>query len=225
MMRVPAAVIQSDAIASGYVVPMVDAYAINLRTLFDAAYPAASLGSGDEINFNGSGTAIGTSVMIGSNAAAGTPSLTRGSWPAGVIIKVNNLIVLGRGGTTDVGNPLYRAGGDAVDCQSGSIIFNACYLAGGGGGGRDVKYDMDLPWVRGGGGAGSFTGFGNPSGSYTQGGVTTAGGGNGGDLGQAGIDGSYGPVVAFIAAGAAGRAIVGAANATLNSCTVIGATV
>lgn len=224
MMRVPAAVIQSDAIASGYIVSMVGAYAINLRTLFDAAYPAASLVSGDEVNFNGSGTIIGTSVTVGSNAA-GTPSLTRGTWPAGVVVKVNNLIVLGRGGSAYVETPLFRAGGDAVDCQSGPIIFNSCYLAGGGGCGRDVKYGADLPWIQGGGGAGSFTGGGNPSGSYTQGGVTTAGGGNGGDLGQAGSDSSYGPVTAFIAAGAAGRAIVGAANATLNSCTVIGATV
>jgi len=203
---------------------MVGAYAINLRTLFDAAYPAASLVSGDEINFNGSGTIIGTSVMIGSNAA-GTPSLTRGSWPAGVIIKVNNLIVLGRGGYSGDASAVARAGGDAVDCQSGPIIFNACYLAGGGGGGRAVQYGAGTDWVNGGGGAGSFTGFGNPSGTFTQGGVTTAGGGNGGDLGQAGIDTSFGPSTAFIAAGAAGRAIVGAANATLNSCTVIGAAV
>lgn len=224
MMRVPAAVIQSDAVASGYVVPMVGAYAINLRTLFDAAYPAASLVSGDEINFNGSGTIIGTSVMIGSNAA-GTPSLTRGTWPAGVVVKVNNLIVLGRGGYSGDASAVARAGGDAVDCQSGPIIFNACYLAGGGGAGRAVQYGTGTPWVNGGGGAGSFTGSGNPSGSYTQGGVTTAGGGNGGDLGQAGGDSSYGPVTASIAAGAAGLAIVGAANATLNSCTVIGATV
>ncbi len=224
MMRVPAAVIQSDAIASGYVVPMVGAYAINLRTLFDAAYPAASLVSGDEINFNGSGTIIGTSVTVGSNSSS-SPSLSRGTWPAGVVIKVNNLIVLGRGGDSGASSAASRAGGDAVDCQSGPIIFNACYLAGGGGGGRAVQYGAGTDWVNGGGGAGSFTGFGNPSGTFTQGGVTTAGGGNGGDLGQAGSDTSFGPTTAFIAAGAAGRAIVGAANATLNSCTVIGATV
>lgn len=224
MMRVPAAVIQSDAIASGYVVPMVGAYAINLRTLFDAAYPAASLVSGDEINFNGSGTIIGTSVMVGSNAAA-LASLSRGSWPAGVVVKVNNLIILGRGGNSGDPSATWRDGGDAVDCQSGPIIFNACYIAAGGGAGRAVLYGTGATWINGGGGAGGATGSGNPSGSFTQGGVTTAGGGNGGDLGQAGSDSSYGPVVASIAAGAAGRAIVGAANATLNSCTVIGATV
>lgn len=223
MMRVPAAVIQSDAIASGYVVPMTNAYAVNLRTLFDAVYPSASLMSGDEVNFNGSGTIIGTSVMIGSNAAA-LASLSRGSWPAGVVVKVNNLLILGRGGNSGDPSATWRAGGDAVDCQSGPIIFNACYIAGGGGAGRAVLYGGPA-WIDGGGGAGDAYGSGNPPGSFTQGGVTTAGGGNGGDLGQPGSNSSYGPVTAFIAAGAAGRAIVGVSNATLNSCTVIGATV
>jgi hypothetical protein len=223
MMRVPAAVIQSDSIASGYIVPMATAYAVNLRTLFDTFYPGASLVSGDEINFNGTGTIVGTSAMLGSNAP-GVPSLTRGSWPAGVVVKVNNLIVLGRGGVSGDADSAWRDGGDAVNCSSGPIIFNSCYLAAGGGAGRAVTYDGSS-WTNGGGGAGYSQGAGNPMSTLTQGGVTTSGGGSGGDLGQPGSNSSYGPLVASIAAGAAGYAIVGSANATLNSCTVIGATV
>lgn len=129
MMRVPAAVIQSDSVASGYTVAMVTAYAVNLRTLFDAAYPSASLGSGDEINFNGTGTIVGTSAMVGSSNT--NASLTRGTWPAGVIVKVNNLVVLGRGGKSGDAVSALRNGGDAVDCSSGAIIFNSCYIGAG----------------------------------------------------------------------------------------------
>ena len=218
---IPLAVVQSDAAPSGYNVAITASqYDLNLKTAFDVAYPSASLISGDVINFTGTGTDFTTSAIVG-----GSPtSLTRGTWPAGVLVKVNNLIVLGHGGNARSASV---DGGDAVNCSTGPLEFNNCFIAAGGGAGISAYYGVGFGeyWAEGGGGAGYPPGYGNVNGTTQLGGVTFAGGGNGGDLGQPGSTVAYGPVDHTSPAGVAGRAIVGASNATLNSCTVIGAQV
>ena len=186
---------------------------INLLTDFTAVYGAPDASTVARF-------IIYSGVCIGSTNNA-TYSIQTGTWPVGarVIIQVNaGAVVAGKGGDgADVGG-VPEAGGPALNLGADVEILNNGDFGGGGGGGH---YDIDIfAMAAGGGGAGCLIGlagsgsgvtgsedpiFDEPAqdGSKTTGGsgaVVSYGGtepafsrgGNGGDLGQPGGNGSGG---------------------------------
>lgn len=155
---------------------------------------------------------INSGITVSSNAT-GTPALTvNGSFPNGVTL-VNNGVILakgGAGGNGQAGNTAAGAGGTALSVSVAVSVNNAGVIAGGGGGGGGGAGGRDEAVVAGGGGGGGGSGYGaaGAGGSgypgYPNGGAGTAGGlytggakGIGGTAlnaksGDGGVGGSYG---------------------------------
>ena len=147
----------------------------NLRTLATAA------------GWNGSSkvvATIGSGVYISSNST-GTPALTiNGSFPGGVEL-VNNGIIVGRGGNggNGGGNGAGGAGGTGATALSVSVsttITNNGTLAGGGGGGGGGGAAIATYIASGGGGGGGRSGLTNSSGGSWGGTANNTAGSNGG---------------------------------------------
>lgn len=201
-----------------------DAYNVNVRTIFDYFYQEPE--DGDHVNI-----IVEAGVKIGSLDTA-LPAMTLGTWPSGVNI---HLIVRGRiqgkggkGGNGSLGLAATPGlpGGVAVYTRVPIIMENdpdgEIWGGGGGGGGAGASSPGAPGGSGGGGGAGYDPGLGGATG-----GVGTAGspgtteaagpagtggfpmGGNGGGPGQAGSAGGGGFGGAGGAGGAAGAAIDG----------------
>ncbi len=160
------------------------------------------------------------------STAVGTPALTiNGSWPGGVTL-INNGLIMGQGGqgggwyfdgvsnpTVTINNYLQSAGSAAISLGVSCTIQNNSYIAGGGGGGGNAGT------LTAGGGAGGGTG-----GFYYNiaagGAVTTANGGSGGGLGGSGSNGNG---ASPITGGGGGRVLPGS-NITVSVTTSGGTT-
>ncbi len=182
---------------------------INLRAVHDTIYTSA--GSGDIVTL-----VIAAGVNIGSPSSSGF-SLVIGSWPSGVVIKIDGTGgIFGHGGDPGVGSSSAgQDGGGALYTRYDVEISGTIKIYGGGGGGGGL-FIYGYPHA-GGGGAGYLPGIGNGAAATPY-----AGGGGGpftqgGDPGQAGSPG-------MTAGGAAGVAVDGISFITITgSADILGA--
>lgn len=185
---------------------------------------------------------INSGVYVYSNSTGSYALTIDGSWPAGVTL-TNNGVIVGKGGTgsksASLNDPGFKVNGGnagpALLVQSAVTINNGSgRIAGGGGGGGSGSYNGELnvfTYTGGGGGGGIGNGDGwggykpgNP-GSLTEAGTGGAGdspsnsapGGNGGGYGAAGSSGTGGYAYPGGSGGAAGAAVVGNSNITWNA--------
>lgn len=151
---------------------------------------------------------IAGGVIISSNGTGIPALLISGSFPGGVEL-INNGVIVGMGGNGgNAGNGLYNtqatagsAGGTAISVSSAVSINNAGTIAGGGGGGGGGgAWSAGKQWTLGGGGgggrssnaanssggAGSFTPFGGTSPGQPGGAGTYSSAGAGGARGNSG---------------------------------------
>ena len=202
-----------------------DVLNINLRALYNATYGTGPIPDGAIIRFEGD-----PGVRVGSTST-GSFSLVDGDWPeialTGVTVTVKNLRILGKGGNGGTRGGSGRHGGGAVYVRH-TITFDTCEIGGGGGAGGDAYYGPMFGdyWADGAGGAGYQAGYGDTHGGSPaddlNGGTTFAGGGNGGDIGQGGSSGGFGPVSSTTPPGVAGVAIDGVSYITKVACTIYG---
>jgi hypothetical protein len=206
---------------------------VNMRTLYNSLFGTPPPGERVTIT-------VMAGVTVGSSSAT-LPSMDTGDWPQGVELKLVVQAggrILGAGGIAGgVDGSDGQDGGVALRAAAPLIIDNLGTIGGGGGGGGGAFSDISgyQAQAAGGGGAGVIAGTGNASGTDTTGGVggfqeviigdiepiiVTAIGGNGGDLGQPGVDGSGFQFSGL--GGGAGPAIDGGIIVFENSGTIIG---
>jgi hypothetical protein len=183
---------------------------LNIRLIHDTLFPPPI-----------STTTVKLVIEAGVTVGSTTPlsaALQTGSWPAGVVIEIENSgKIYGAGGEGKY-DAAGGTGGTGVELQHAVSFNNLGTIAGGGGGGggaRSLDEDTGIDlFAGGGGGAGRTGGIGFSSGTDTTGGVgqtittttptLSAIGGTGGALGTAGSAGVGSTLSA--AGGAAGLA-------------------
>ena len=183
-----------------------DSYNLNLRDIYDAAYAVV-----DEVNPI---TFIVTSgVVVGSDTIF-THGIDTGEWPDGVVptlIIQSGAFAVGRGGNAGFGSNPAQPGGPAIKVRVPFAINNLGVIGGGGGGGGGgVVAEVGGSYgtkLRGGGGAGRFSGQGIVNGSIEFGGDSNESG-DGGNLGHPGTQAAFGPITHY-PGGAAGIAVDG----------------
>jgi len=164
---------------------------------------------------------INNGVVISSSSTGSYALTVDGSWPGGVDL-VNNGVIVGRGGNGGDGARINNfpnsnmldgspgtSGGPALTVSSAVTVNNTNGIigggGGGGGGGRAIRYDGKgfSAQLGGGGGGGITSGSGGtggsgggwgffPAGNGEPGSLTSAGGGGYGGGGNGGNGGSYG---------------------------------
>lgn len=114
---------------------------------------------------------VDAGVYIYSTVTGGAALTINGSWPGGVTL-VNNGIIMGQGGKgggfyaltaaggalTYTQNYLQSAGSTAISLGVSCTIQNNSYIAGGGGGGGSISFGFGTSGFGGGGGAGGGSG-------------------------------------------------------------------
>lgn len=171
---------------------------VNLRSLHDSFYLAAE--SGDEVT-----CIISESGIVGSLSAS-LPALDVGTWPSGVIVKIQvHGRIQGKGGNGGSNSAAAEAGGTALYTRRVITVENNGKIFGGGGGGAAGL----LLLVNGTGGGGAGEVGGTPNGTKDAGGAPTqilgssyGIGGNPGQPGNPGL-GGFGTEVPGAAAGLA----------------------
>lgn len=209
---------------------------VNLRSVANAGGYAAQTPAVVQITIN-------SGVVVGSTSTS-SPGVQRGTWPAGVTVKlVNNGVVAGKGGTGASSSSNATAGGPALDASAGALtVDNQGEIRGGGGGGgrgqtrtwSDGKTSGTVFGGEGGGGAGAQVGPRDSSGSgnngndgtataggaggtaQSAGGATSGTGGTGGAPGQAGNNGNTGSGGSVQSGATSGGAAGAAVNGNSN---------
>jgi hypothetical protein len=152
---------------------------INLKTLYEAMFPAAVSGQKVRIYIN-SGLTIGATNTS-------TPAIRTGVWASGVEVTVinKNTSNRGAGGNGAVGTS-GTAGGNGGDCllvESAIYLDNQGTFGGGGGGGGASNGSSPYCEGGGGGGAGNPVGTAGASSNYTGGTLAASGTGTTGGVG------------------------------------------
>lgn len=201
---------------------LVNTLNVNLRELYNSAYGTSEIPDGTAVVFEGTGISEDDAVMGGSTQ--GGVSVTDGDWPEianGVTIEIRDVIIAGKGANGgNSSHPIGYDGNKALYTRT-PLTLTRCLVGAGGAGGGAAYYASGNYWVQGNGGAGYIAGSGNTPGTLFEGGEDFAGGGKGGDLGDAGESSGGGPGV-FYPGGSAGVAIDGTSYVTQVDCIIYG---
>ena len=126
---------------------------------------------------------IGSGVYIWSDSNSTAALTINGSWPAGITL-INNGVIMGKGGPGYPATAGAGTGGPAISLGVNATITNNNYVLGGGGAGQAGYTYINSNWgyanVGGGGGAGGGVGGGGWFSGGTYGLVSTSTGGAGG---------------------------------------------
>jgi alpha-tubulin suppressor-like RCC1 family protein len=136
---------------------------------------------------------IGSGVYIWSDSNNTAALILGGTWPGGVTL-INNGVIMGKGGSGTPAVAGAGSGGSAIVLGTNATIVNNGYILGGGGAGQAGTHYIDSTYgnsnVGGGGGAGGGAG----GGGWISGGIVglqnLGTGGAGGTLGNSGSNGS-----------------------------------
>lgn len=212
--------IPEDPLAERFIYIDSDSHDLNMRTVHDSLY--ATPNGTETIHF-----VVSAGVKVGATSTS-APALRTGTWPAGVVLKLENLgRIQGRGGDGGSGGDFFQIGfpgGDALKAEYAVAVDNLNGQIWSGGGGSAPSWFYGLG---GNGGAGFDPGNGGPlgAGGYARAGnpgTTEVGGarnyytasspfsyaGAGGGPGLAAEDGNFSGTF-VIPGGAAGKYIVG----------------